>query len=209
MIRNIGPGRTAVFALAVAVWAATVAAPAMAQTSHGSRSTSQARAAAKEKPAAKASNRRSARSEPVKPSLIDRAGDWEAYAAVSGKSRTCYALGKPKERKPELKRDQAYLFVSTRPGESVNNEVSIIMGFDVKPNSTPTAQIGTASYELVAKGSNLWLANIAKNDQFVEAMRKGAALIVKAPSTRGNVTTDTYSLKGISQALDRVGKECS
>jgi hypothetical protein len=39
-------------------------------------------------------------------------------------------------------------------------------------------------------------------------MKRGSKLIVKAPSTKGNVTTDSYSLAGLSQALDRVQKEC-
>ena len=39
-------------------------------------------------------------------------------------------------------------------------------------------------------------------------MKKSAKLTVKAPSIKGNVTTDNYSLKGFSQALDKVQKEC-
>ena len=39
-------------------------------------------------------------------------------------------------------------------------------------------------------------------------MRKGSRLVVKAPSKRGNVTTDSYSLAGFSQALDKVAKSC-
>jgi hypothetical protein len=190
--------------------AGIVAVPAAAQDQHRSRSSSHAKPAAGSKAAAKeakASSRRKA-AEPAKPSPLEQFGDWAAYAAGGGKSKTCYALGQPQERKPELKRDPAYLFVSTRPGENVRDEVSIVMGFDVKPNATPTAQIGSASYDLVAKGANLWLKNPAKESEFVEAMRRGASLTVKAPSKRGNVTTDTYSLKGISQALDRVRKEC-
>ena len=39
-------------------------------------------------------------------------------------------------------------------------------------------------------------------------MRKGASLTVKAASTRGRLTTDSYSLTGFSQAMDRLQKEC-
>jgi invasion protein IalB len=42
----------------------------------------------------------------------------------------------------------------------------------------------------------------------VDAMRKGADLVIKSESGRGTKTTDTYSLKGIAQALDRVAEEC-
>jgi hypothetical protein len=39
-------------------------------------------------------------------------------------------------------------------------------------------------------------------------MRKGQDLTVKGESGRGTKTTDVFSLKGISQALDRAAQEC-
>lgn len=42
----------------------------------------------------------------------------------------------------------------------------------------------------------------------VDTMRKSADLVVKSESARGTKTTDTYSLKGIAQALDKVAEEC-
>ena len=149
-----------------------------------------------------------AAAQPGKPSPPAQFGAWAAYAAGSGKTKTCYALGQPSERKPELNRDPAYLFVSTRPGEGVRNEVSFVMGFEVKPDVTVAAQVGTANYDLIAKGANLWVKNAASEGQFVEALKKGSKLTLKAPSKRGNLTTDTYVLQGLAQALDRVQKEC-
>jgi hypothetical protein len=143
------------------------------------------------------------------PVLLATFGEWGAYAANSGKAKTCYALGKPKERLPSsLKRDPAYVFISNRPGEGVRNEVSIVMGFDVKTPSAPKAEIGNDSYEMVAQGAHLWYGNPAKEPQFVDALRKGQRLVVKAASKKGNATTDTYALSGIAPALERIGKEC-
>jgi invasion protein IalB len=50
--------------------------------------------------------------------------------------------------------------------------------------------------------------NAAEETQMVETMRRGSDLVVKSESARGTKTTDTYSLKGIAQALDRVAEEC-
>ena len=90
----------------------------------------------------------------------------------------------------------------------MQNEVSVIMGFAMKDGSEPTAQVDGEAYELVAKGSNAWLKNPAKENEFVGALKKGAKLVVKASSARGNMSTDTYSLSGISDALARIRKEC-
>ena len=211
MIRQHRPGLRAIssssLALAIGLVAGFPLYPAAAQDSRSKTQSPSKPTSGKPDPKAEA-KKATAPAAPGKPSPLAQFGDWSAYAAGSGKAKTCYALGQPGDRKPELKRDPAYLFVSTRPGESVRNEVSIVMGFDVKPNATPTAQLGSTSYELVAKGANLWLKNPANEGQFVEALRKSGRLVVKAPSARGNVTTDTYTLTGLAQALDRVQKEC-
>ena len=40
------------------------------------------------------------------------------------------------------------------------------------------------------------------------AMRKAADLTVKGMSAKGTETTDIFSLKGLSQALDRLSQDC-
>jgi len=145
-----------------------------------------------------------------KPSLLANYGDWGAFLAVNGKDKTCYALASPKDRQPaNLHRDQAYVFISSRPSENVRNEISIIMGFAMKDGGEARAEVGSASFDLIAKGTNAWVKNPAEEGRFIDALRKAGKLVVKAPSAKGNVTTDTYPLSGFSQALDRVQKECS
>ena len=164
----------------------------------------------------------------AKPALVGTYGDWSVFQSQSGKSRICYTLAQPKERDPaDLKRDAAYAFISERPGEGVRNEVSFIMGFDVggasaasdakdkkkdkKKDSdpvTPTAVIGDATFELLPKGADLWVKNAAKESELIAEMRKGSKLVIKAGSKKGNVTTDTYSLAGFTQAIDRALKDC-
>ena len=144
-----------------------------------------------------------------KPLQVGTYGEWGAYVTQGAKEKTCYALAKPGQRLPAgLKRDPAYVFISTRPGENVRNEVSIIMGFGMKDGGEASADIGGEAFELLGKGPNAWVKNAAKEQQFVDALRKGSKLTVKAPSVKGNVTTDQYSLNGLGQALERVAKEC-
>ncbi|WP_166141248.1 invasion associated locus B family protein [Methylosinus sp. RM1] len=144
------------------------------------------------------------------PTAVGSYGDWNAMTAHGqGKDKTCYALAEPKDRQPaKLQRDKAYVFISTRPAEGVRNEVAIILGFAAKDGAAASADIDGGSFELVTKGSNAWVKNPAKEKEFVEALKSGTKLTVKAPSAKGNVTTDVYSLKGLSDALGRVQKEC-
>jgi hypothetical protein len=145
-----------------------------------------------------------------KPELVGSFGAWNAYVA-SGKNPTCYALAKPDHRVPDgLKRDPAYVFISTRPAEHVRNEISIVMGFEVKNDDAEPAKasVGRTSFDMIAKGSDLWLKQDDQDAAMLAAMKKGDKLVVKAASLRGKVTTDSYSLTGLSQALDHAQKGC-
>ena len=158
-------------------------------------------------PAADDASAKSADAAPGKPVEVGTFGDWGAYLA-KGKGKTCYALAKPKERKPDGKKDAAYVFIADRPAEKVHNEVSIMMGFPIKESGALEAKIGSSSFDLVAKGSNAWIKNPADEAKFVEALKHSGRLIVKAPPLKGPVTTDSYSLAGLKQALERVSKDC-
>ncbi len=143
--------------------------------------------------------------------LLGQFGDWGAYTASPGGKKVCFALSKPTAAVTEpagRNRDPSYAFVSTRPAEKVKNEVSVIVGYPQKPGVDATAAIGSANYVMYTQNDGAWVKNAAEEAQMVETMRKGADLVIKSVSSHGTKTTDTYSLKGLSDALDKVAAEC-
>jgi len=143
------------------------------------------------------------------PSLVVQYGDWGVYVSQTPKTKVCYALSQPKERQPGgLKRDPGYFFISTRPGENVHNEVSVVVGFPLKEGSDATVDVGGASFPFFTKADGAWMKNAAEEARLIDALRKGRDFTVKSTSQRGNPTNDHYSLTGIGQALDRVDQEC-
>ena len=147
----------------------------------------------------------------AEPTLIGQFGTWGAYTATPNGKKVCFALAKPSSSKtnpPNRPRDPAYAFVSTRPAEKVTNEVSIMIGYTLKPGSESTLEVGGASYAMYTQGDGLWIKNAAEEDRMVDAMRKAADVTVKGLSAKGTETTDTFSLKGLSQALDRLAQDC-
>jgi hypothetical protein len=147
----------------------------------------------------------------AEPTLIGQFGTWGAYTAMPNGKKICFALAKPSSSKtnpPNRPRDPAYAFVSTRPAEKVMNEVSIMIGYTLKPGSESTLEVGGASYAMYTQGDGLWIKNAAEEDRMVEAMRKAADVVVKGVSAKGTETTDTFSLKGLAQALDRLAQDC-
>src|SRR5215469_3398445 len=145
------------------------------------------------------------------PNLLGQYGDWGAYAAASGNGKVCYALASPSSTRtnpPNKPRDPTYLFISTRPSENVHNEVSVIIGYQLKADSEVHIEIGNNKFVMYTKADGAWISNAAEESRMVETMRKGADIVVTGTSARGTQSTDRYSLKGLSQALDRTAKEC-
>lgn len=147
----------------------------------------------------------------AEPTLIGQFGTWGAYTATPNGKKVCFALAKPSSSKtnpPNRPRDPAYAFVSTRPAEKVTNEVSIMIGYALKPGSESTLEVGGATYAMYTQGDGLWIKNAAEEERMVEAMRKAPDVVVKGVSAKGTETIDTFSLKGLAQALDRLARDC-
>lgn len=149
-------------------------------------------------------------------------GDWNVFTNGQGRTRLCYAIAQPQTRSPNtLKRDSAYLFVTVRKGENVQNEIAVMLGFAPKPAAAqskpgaaaaptdPTLTIGATRYGLVIKDQNAWLQNPAEEAKVVAEMSgRSPKLIVKTVSARGNPTSDEYALAGFAEAMKRAREEC-
>ena len=141
------------------------------------------------------------------PVLVDTYGDWKVYVAVGDRGRVCYTLADPTDRSPG-RRNPSYAFISNRPGEAVHQEVSFIIGASVANIGAATATVDGNPFELLARGSNLWVKDAEKEGLLVDALRNGLALEIKVVSKTGAAITDSYSLIGVSQALTRIESQC-
>jgi hypothetical protein len=192
-----------------ALCGATSLAHAQGAASKGAKEAAKPAPAAKS--AAKAEPEATAAAGGAEPKLIGQYGVWGAYTATPNGKKVCFALAKPSSSKtnpPNRPRDPAYAFVSTRPAEKVVNEVSIMIGYPLKPGSESSLEVGGASYEMYTQGDGLWIKNAAEEERMVDAMRKSADATVKGISAKGTETTDVFSLKGLTQALDRLAQDC-
>lgn len=161
-----------------------------------------AHAQARAKPAAKAAT-------PGGGQSVATFGDWGVYVSKNARGTVCYALSHPKTRLPKgLNRDPGYLFVSARPADGVSNEVSWVLGFAARAGVDAELQIDGASQPVVTRGPSAWLKDVSQEGQTVAAMTRGSKLILKLQSQRGNSLSDEYSLRGFTQAIERVRKEC-
>jgi hypothetical protein len=147
----------------------------------------------------------------AKPTLLGQYGDWGAYTATPGGKKICFAIAKASTSEtepPGKSRNPPYLFVSTRPADKVNNELSITIGYPFKPASEATVDVGSSSFALYTQQDGAWIKNATEETHLVDAMRTAQNAVVKGMSARGTHSTDTFSLRGFAQALDRSDQDC-
>ena len=142
-------------------------------------------------------------------SLLDKFNDWSAYAAT-GDPKVCFAVAKPKEINPKaVKRGPIFFYISRWPADNVENEVSVKMGYPFGPGAKSTVTIGSAKFELFTKDEGAFVEKPDMETKLIEAMKSGSTMKIEGRSARGTNTSDIYSLKGLSDALDRAAKECA
>ncbi len=136
--------------------------------------------------------------------------DWSVYVANSSTGRVCFAVSQPQNTAPTgVNRGGIYFMLSTWPSRSVHNEASIIIGYPFAEQSTATVTIDQdTQFNFFTINDGAWLSNLDQESDLVVAMQRGIQMTVRGTSQRGTDTTDTYSLRGVTAALNRVGQEC-
>jgi len=103
----------------------------------------------------------------------------------------------------------------------VRNEVQTLIGYPMQPTSdsfTHSASIDGKAWPMksipddpatpIKDSEAAWLASMDDESGFVAALKKGTSLVVTGTSARGTKTNDTYSLGGVTAAMDAIDKAC-
>jgi hypothetical protein len=143
------------------------------------------------------------------PTLLGEFGDWAAYTYTSGQGKVCYAVSIPQSSEPTgVNRDPVFFLISHFPKQGVRNEVSTIIGYPFRKESTAQLTIGDSKFDLFTSGDGAWADSAAKDREIVEALKKGSKMNLEGISWRGTNTKDNYSLEGVSAAVEKIDQSC-
>lgn len=134
--------------------------------------------------------------------------DWQAFTYKAPDSKVCFAFSEPKKSQStrEAKRGPIRFIVTNYPGRKVKGQISTIIGYPFKDGTTVKLTIDDKTFTLFPVGDTAWAE---KDDaDIVAAMKDGTSLKVAGISWKGTETTDSYSLAGISAAIDEIDSAC-
>ncbi len=136
---------------------------------------------------------------------------WNTFTSNEPGGKMCFIASQPQDSKysqPISGRDPVFFMVTSVPAKNIRNEVSTIIGYTFGQSAEVTIDVdGTKFKMFTANGDTAW-ALPEQEAGLVEAMKKGHEMTVEGLSTRGTVTTDTYSLSGVTAALAKAASEC-
>ena len=133
--------------------------------------------------------------------------DWSAATYEQGSAQRCFIMGKPSAEEPSSLRHGDVFFFVQNGGSDSNTESSFQTGYDFAKNSVVTVTIGDDSFRMLTEGNNAWLERLEREPALLAAMRAGSNMVLQARSARGNATSYTFSLSGVT-AASRVMQRC-
>lgn len=140
------------------------------------------------------------------PQMVKKFGDWALYSYKSAGKTNCYALTTPQKSLPaSVDHGDNFFLVAPKPSGS-GFYPQAIMGYDLKGGSPMTVAVGDDKFPFTPKGTSGWTQSEGDDAAVVNAMKGGSSLTLNAVSARGTQTSYTYSLAGISAALQQVSR---
>jgi hypothetical protein len=136
-------------------------------------------------------------------------GDWSAYTFTEDGNRVCYMASQPTRAEGNYtRRGDIFALITHRPSEGTRNVFSYIAGYTYKPGSDVTVTVNGKKFTLFTQDDTAWTPDTETDAAIVDAIRKGSTMVVKGTSSRGTVTTDTFSLKGSSATHKLISQKC-
>ena len=136
--------------------------------------------------------------------------NWTAQNTNINGQQVCYAASSPVAYDPKgLNRAESRIFVSFRPNDKIQNEISITSGYNYKASSRVNVVIDKKEFKFETEDNFAWLTKYEEEVAMIELMRKSSQAKISATSAKGSKTTDTFSLSGFSDAYEIAKKKCN
>jgi invasion protein IalB len=135
--------------------------------------------------------------------------DWVLETSGEGANKVCFIATTAKQLGAgPAKRSVSVLYISAWPKDGIKSEISIKLGFTAKAAAGAKVSIGKEAFKLFINDERAFVADATQELKLVEAMKKGAKLMVEATAQGGGQVIDTYSLSGLGQALQAQAAAC-
>lgn len=142
--------------------------------------------------------------------LLSTFNAWRVYQKKEGNAELCYVAAEPiKAQGKYTRRGPIYALVSHERSANRRFEVSFTIGYTYKKGSEAELSVDRArGHKLITNEGTAWPYDAEQDVVVVREMIKGSRMVVTGTSSRGTLTTDTYSLAGFTKAMRAASRAC-
>lgn len=146
----------------------------------------------------------------AEPKQVATYQDWMVFTYdTENGDRICYAVTEPKDVSPKsASHGDVFVSVASWKSGAATLQPSFMAGYQLQDGSEPVIRIGSDRWEMFANDKEGFIESERQEARLVDAMRRGREMRVSATSARSTATNYTFSLYGISKALERVEEAC-
>ncbi|MDA9193016.1 invasion associated locus B family protein [Candidatus Pelagibacter ubique] len=136
--------------------------------------------------------------------------DWETIIITEQTGKVCFAQSVPVLQAPKSNPREARMFVSFRPAEKINDEISVTGGYEFNNKNSITAESGKSKYKFdIAQEGFAWIADNKLENKMIKTMKRGSRIMITGYNQKGSQTRDHYSLLGFTKAYNAAKTSCS
>ena len=135
--------------------------------------------------------------------------DWETIIITEQTGKVCFAQSVPVLQAPKSNPREARMFVSFRPAEKINDEISVTGGYEFNNQNSIIATSGKSEYKFdIAQEGFAWIADNKLENKMIKTMKKGSRIMITGHNQKGSQTIDHYSLLGFTKAYNAAKTSC-
>ena len=135
--------------------------------------------------------------------------DWETIIITEQTGKVCFAQSVPVLQAPKSNPREARMFVSFRPAEKINDEISVTGGYEFNNKNSITAESGKSKYKFdIAQEGFAWIADNKLENKMIKTMKRGSRIMITGYNQKGSQTRDHYSLLGFTKAYNAAKTSC-
>jgi hypothetical protein len=143
------------------------------------------------------------------PSPVATFKSWSVFTREVDGDRICYAATDAQDKAPKsVNHGEIFFMVATWKSGAATNQPSFMAGYNLKDAPAPTVRVGAEKWTMYADQNEAFIEAAKDEQALINAMRKGSTMQVTAVSGRGTATSYSFSLSGVSAALDKVRDAC-
>ncbi len=142
--------------------------------------------------------------------ILGTFSNWTAYTLTDAAGKVCYVASEPSATETKAKgRDDVFLMITHRPQKNEFDVLSMKAGYTYQKGSRPTIKVdANRVISLKSYEDSAWSPNAETDGKLIAQMKKGGKAVVSGTSVRGTKTADTFSLRGLTKALEAADKAC-